>query len=233
MIPAHQAGFRNRFKRLCTPLGRTLRKMFPLNRDALSRIVTPESLRWIAFGHFEADECGAMNEWLAVAPHATPAHGRTCCMVSLQRFRGSHAARTEGRRDHRARRRQACPLPRHAAHPARLGRRRALRGVDANTAVRRPFHPARQRPCADRCRGSSGRRSRRRTCSSIPASTRAWARRSAASPSSRRARWRSCTVPLSRATAPPPLAPWRMTTTAVFPVRRSRPFGSKELGPMP
>ncbi|RBP10335.1 hypothetical protein DFR50_1196 [Roseiarcus fermentans] len=63
-----------------------LRKMFPLTRDALSRIITPESLRWIAFGHFEADECGAMNEWLAVAPRATPAHVRTCCMVSLNDY---------------------------------------------------------------------------------------------------------------------------------------------------
>ena len=60
-----------------------LRKMFPLNRDALSRIIPPERLRWIAFGHYEADECGAMNEWLAIAPHAEPAHGRTGCMVSL------------------------------------------------------------------------------------------------------------------------------------------------------
>lgn len=47
-----------------------LRKMFPLNRDALARIIPPEKLRWIAFGHYEADECGAMNEWLAVAPEA-------------------------------------------------------------------------------------------------------------------------------------------------------------------
>jgi flavorubredoxin len=60
-----------------------LRKMFPLNRDALSRLVPPERLRWIAFGHFEADECGAMNEWLAVAPDAQLAHGHTGCMVSL------------------------------------------------------------------------------------------------------------------------------------------------------
>ncbi len=63
-----------------------LRKMFPLNREALSRLIAPERLRWIAFGHFEADECGAMNEWLAVAPRATPAHGRTGCMVSLNDF---------------------------------------------------------------------------------------------------------------------------------------------------
>lgn len=60
-----------------------LRRMFPLNRDALSRIVPPEKLRWIAFGHYEADECGAMNEWLAVAPDAQVAHGQTGCLVSL------------------------------------------------------------------------------------------------------------------------------------------------------
>lgn len=63
-----------------------LRKMFPLARDALSRIVPPECLRWLAFGHFEADECGAINEWLAVAPQATPAHGQTGCRVSLNDF---------------------------------------------------------------------------------------------------------------------------------------------------
>jgi flavorubredoxin len=63
-----------------------LRKMFALNRDALARLVPPERLRWIAFGHFEADECGAMNEWLAVAPQAQAAHGATGCLVSLNDF---------------------------------------------------------------------------------------------------------------------------------------------------
>ena len=63
-----------------------LRKMFALNRDALARILPPEKLRWIAYGHFEADECGAMNEWLSVAPHASAAHGNTGCMVSLNDF---------------------------------------------------------------------------------------------------------------------------------------------------
>lgn len=63
-----------------------LRKMFALNRDALSRIIPPERLRWIAYGHFEADECGAMNEWLAAAPQATAAHGATGCLVSLNDF---------------------------------------------------------------------------------------------------------------------------------------------------
>jgi flavorubredoxin len=60
-----------------------LRRMFPLVRDAVSRLVPPERLRWITFGHFEADECGAMNEWLAIAPNAQVAHGRTGCDVSL------------------------------------------------------------------------------------------------------------------------------------------------------
>src|SRR5262249_6445136 len=59
------------------------RKMFPLVRDAVSRLIPPEHLRWIAFGHFEADECGAMNEWLAVAPQAQLMHGHTGFMVSL------------------------------------------------------------------------------------------------------------------------------------------------------
>jgi flavorubredoxin len=39
-----------------------LRRMFPLVRAALSRVMAPERLRWIAFGHYEADECGAMND---------------------------------------------------------------------------------------------------------------------------------------------------------------------------
>jgi len=60
-----------------------LRRMFPTVRDAVARIIAPERLRWISFGHYEADECGAMNEWLAVAPRADVAHGQTGCLVSL------------------------------------------------------------------------------------------------------------------------------------------------------
>jgi flavorubredoxin len=60
-----------------------LRRMFPLTRSAVSRVIPPQRLRWITFGHFEADECGAINEWLAVAPQAEAAHGQTGCLVSL------------------------------------------------------------------------------------------------------------------------------------------------------
>lgn len=63
-----------------------LRKMFGLTREAVSRLLPPEQLRWIAFGHFEADECGALNEWLAIAPRAEAAHGAIGCSVSLNDF---------------------------------------------------------------------------------------------------------------------------------------------------
>ena len=46
------------------------RKMFPLVSAAVARIMPLERLRWLAFGHFEADECGPMNQWLAAAPSA-------------------------------------------------------------------------------------------------------------------------------------------------------------------
>ena len=59
------------------------RTMFPLVSEALATIMPIERLRWIAFGHVEADECGSMNQWLAAAPKAQVVHGQTACMVSL------------------------------------------------------------------------------------------------------------------------------------------------------
>lgn len=60
-----------------------LRRMFPFTHGAVAQIMAPQKLRWITFGHFEADECGAMNDWLAAAPQAQVAHGQIGCMVSL------------------------------------------------------------------------------------------------------------------------------------------------------
>src|SRR5438477_9413974 len=45
------------------------RRLFPFTRDAVRHVLPPERLRWIAFSHVEADECGALNEWLTVAPN--------------------------------------------------------------------------------------------------------------------------------------------------------------------
>src|SRR5262249_19296869 len=51
--------------------------------DAVAKIIKVEDLRWISFAHVEADECGAMNHFLAVAPQAEVVHGGLACMVSL------------------------------------------------------------------------------------------------------------------------------------------------------
>lgn len=59
------------------------RRMFPLVRAAIAKVMNPQDLRWISFGHVEADECGAMNDWLALSPRAQVVHGRTACFVSL------------------------------------------------------------------------------------------------------------------------------------------------------
>lgn len=60
-----------------------LRNMFPLVREAVSKVVDPKRLRYIAFSHVEADECGALNEWLATAPQASPVCGHIAAMTSI------------------------------------------------------------------------------------------------------------------------------------------------------
>lgn len=60
-----------------------LRKMFPLVHEAVATVLPVERLRYIAFSHVEADECGALNEWLAVAPHAVPLCGTVAALVSI------------------------------------------------------------------------------------------------------------------------------------------------------
>jgi flavorubredoxin len=60
-----------------------MRQLFPSVSAAIGRIIPLESLRWISFGHLEADECGAMNLLLEAAPHAEVIHGPLACMLSL------------------------------------------------------------------------------------------------------------------------------------------------------
>jgi flavorubredoxin len=59
------------------------RRMFPLVREAVASVLPPERLRHIAFSHVEADECGSLNEWLAVAPRSAPLCGSIAAMVSI------------------------------------------------------------------------------------------------------------------------------------------------------
>ena len=59
------------------------RALFPSVRAAVAALMPVERLRWISFGHIEADECGAMNDWLAAAPDAQIVYNRLGCEVSV------------------------------------------------------------------------------------------------------------------------------------------------------
>jgi flavorubredoxin len=59
------------------------RRMFALVSEAIGKVVPLQKLRHVAFSHFEADECGALNEFLAAAPQAVPVCGRIAALVSV------------------------------------------------------------------------------------------------------------------------------------------------------
>jgi flavorubredoxin len=68
-----------------------LRGIFPEVREAVSRLMRVEDLRHISFSHFESDECGALNEWLAVAPQAQVTCSQVGALVSVNDFIGREA----------------------------------------------------------------------------------------------------------------------------------------------
>jgi flavorubredoxin len=63
-----------------------MRGMFPVVRDAVATLIDPASLRWISWSHFEVDECGSLNDWLAAAPNATPVCGELGAMINISDF---------------------------------------------------------------------------------------------------------------------------------------------------
>lgn len=63
-----------------------LRQLFPVVREAIASVLPPETLRYVGLSHFEADECGALNEFLAVAPNATPICSSIAAMTSIGDF---------------------------------------------------------------------------------------------------------------------------------------------------
>ncbi len=63
-----------------------LRRLFPVVREAIARVMPVERVRHLAFSHFESDECGALNEFLAAAPNAVPVCSRVAAMVSVEDF---------------------------------------------------------------------------------------------------------------------------------------------------
>jgi flavorubredoxin len=63
-----------------------LRSMFPAVREAVATLIEPAKLRYIAWSHFESDECGALNDWLQLAPHAQPVCTLIGKLVSVDDF---------------------------------------------------------------------------------------------------------------------------------------------------
>jgi len=59
------------------------RRLFPGIRDAVARVLPPATLRYVAFGHVESDECGSLNDWLALSPRAVPVCSGVAAMVSV------------------------------------------------------------------------------------------------------------------------------------------------------
>lgn len=59
------------------------RQLFPQVAEAVRRIVPVDRLRWLSFGHVEADEMGGMNHWLGAAPGAEVVQGSTGVLVSI------------------------------------------------------------------------------------------------------------------------------------------------------
>jgi len=60
-----------------------LRGLFPLVSEAVAHVMPVARLRHVAFSHVEADECGSLNQWLAVAPQAAPLWVTVAAMVSI------------------------------------------------------------------------------------------------------------------------------------------------------
>jgi flavorubredoxin len=63
-----------------------MRRMFPEVLEAVKKLIDPSQLRWIGFSHFEVDECGSLNNWLQIAPHAQAVSGVVGSLVNLTDF---------------------------------------------------------------------------------------------------------------------------------------------------
>jgi flavorubredoxin len=60
--------------------------MFPLVREAAASVIDVQKLRFVSFSHFESDECGSINDWLAAAPQAAPLCGPINAMINGDMF---------------------------------------------------------------------------------------------------------------------------------------------------
>lgn len=63
-----------------------LRRMFTEVHEAVSRLIDPARIRYVSFSHFESDECGALNQWLEIAPRCEPLCGRIGALINVNDF---------------------------------------------------------------------------------------------------------------------------------------------------
>lgn len=63
-----------------------MKKMFPTTLEGVASVIDPAKLRWVGFSHFESDECGALNDWLSVAPNAQAVCSFVGATVSVNDF---------------------------------------------------------------------------------------------------------------------------------------------------
>ena len=185
------------------------RRMFPLVREAVGRLIPVARLRYVGFSHFEADECGALNEWLAVAP-AGRAGVQPDRGDGLHQRRGGSPGARAGRRGGAHPRPPRRTLARHAAPAARLGLRAhdgdARRARSCAATSSRRAAPARPRS-PNRTSSDRARRSARRWTTTRTRRTRR--RSSSASRASGPRRSPSCTAARSAAMARRCCVRWR------------------------
>jgi flavorubredoxin len=63
-----------------------MRALFPVVQEAVGKLIDPSRLKWVAFSHFEADECGSLNEWHEAAPTSAGVCSIVGKMVSVDDF---------------------------------------------------------------------------------------------------------------------------------------------------
>ena len=60
-----------------------LRSMYADVSAAVARVMPLDRLRWLSFGHVEADECGSMNHFAACVPNLRVCFAARGCLVSV------------------------------------------------------------------------------------------------------------------------------------------------------
>ena len=70
-----------------------MRALFPVVREAVAKLIDPASLKWVGFSHFEADECGSLNEWHEAAPNSAGVVSMVGKLVSVDDFAPKNPAK--------------------------------------------------------------------------------------------------------------------------------------------